>query len=55
MKKDEHAHVVKPGGKNAQHEQELPPSRDFENQREGGFEKGEGPGSKAKAKDSQKS
>lgn len=48
MKKDENGQLVKPGGKNAQHEQELPPSRDYEKQRAGGFKKEGGPDSKAK-------
>jgi hypothetical protein len=53
VKKDDSGHLVKPGGKNAQHEQELPPSRDYEKQRAGGFKKESGPG--AKSKDSKKS
>jgi hypothetical protein len=53
VKKNESEHLVKPGGKNAQHEQELPPSRDYEQQRAGGIKK-EG-GSGAKAKDPRKS
>ena len=48
MKKDDSGHLMKPGGKNAQHEQELPPSRDYEKQRAGGFKKEGGVGSKAK-------
>jgi hypothetical protein len=48
VKKEESGHLVKPGGKNAQHEQELPPSRDYEKQKAGGFKKESGPDSKAK-------
>jgi hypothetical protein len=48
VKKAESGHLVKPEDKNAQHEQELPPSRDYEKQRAGGYKKEGGPGSKAK-------
>lgn len=48
MKKAESGHLVKPAGKNAQHEQELPPSSDYEKQRAGGFKKEGGPASKSK-------
>jgi hypothetical protein len=49
VKKDGSGHLAKPKGKNAQHEQELPPSRDYEKQRAGGFKKEEdAPGTAAK-------
>ena len=46
MKKHESGHLVKPGGKNAQHEQELPASGDYVQQRKGGISNNKEPGSK---------
>jgi hypothetical protein len=46
VKRHESGHLVKPGGKNAQHEQELPASGDYVQQRKGGISNNKEPGSK---------
>jgi len=55
VKKAESGHLVKPHGKNLQHEQELPASADYEVQRKGGVKDKNEAGAKPKPGSPQKS